>query len=100
MAGRVFRRAVRGAHVDLAAPGVNIWTAASISGARWKTGTSFAVPFVTAAVAILREKQPDLAAADVKKVLRRRAVDLGEPREDTVFGAGLLNIDGLCDAPF
>ena len=97
--GAVYRRAVQGPHVDLAAPGVNIWTAASISGARWKTGTSFAVPFVTAAVAMMRENQPDLAAGSVEDALRQRAVDLGEPGEDSVFGAGLLNIEGLCDDP-
>lgn len=98
--GAIYRRAVQGPHVDLAAPGVNIWTAASISGARWKTGTSFAVPFVTAAAAILRENQPDLPAESVEDTLRQQAVDLGEPGEDTVFGAGLLSIAGLCDDPF
>ncbi|MFA8384198.1 MAG: S8 family serine peptidase [Pelagibaca sp.] len=97
--GAIYRRAVQGPHVDLAAPGVNIWTAASISGARWKTGTSFAVPFVTAAAAILRENQPDLAAESVEDALRQRALDLGEPGEDSVFGAGLLSIAGLCDDP-
>ena len=95
--GNAYRRAVRGAHVDLAAPGVNIWTAASISGARWKTGTSFAVPFVTAAAAILRESRPDLDALGVAEALRQRASDLGAPGPDMVFGAGLVNIRGLCD---
>ena len=32
--GQVYRRANRGDHIDLAAPGVNLWTAASISGVR------------------------------------------------------------------
>ena len=95
----VYRRAVRGPHVDLAAPGVNIWTAASISGARWKTGTSFAVPFVTAAAAMLREAQPNLTATEVGNALRARANDLGEPGPDETFGSGLLNIEGLCDEP-
>lgn len=95
--GAIYRRAGRGTHVDLAAPGVNVWTAASVSGARWKTGTSFAVPFVTAAVAMLRETRPDLSAAEVGTVLRERAGDLGAPGQDDIFGAGLLNIEGLCD---
>jgi subtilisin family serine protease len=82
--------------VDIAAPGVDIWTAASISGARWKTGTSFAVPFVTAAVAILREARPELTALDVGDALRRLATDLGDAGPDPVFGAGLLNIGSLC----
>lgn len=89
--GNVYRRAGRGEHIDLSAPGVNVWTAASISGARWKTGTSFAAPFVTAAAAILRENQPDLGADAIREELRQRATDLGEPGRDDVFGAGLLN---------
>ncbi|WP_265502474.1 S8 family serine peptidase [Paracoccus beibuensis] len=95
---RVYRRAVRGPHVELAAPGVNVWTAASVSGARWKTGTSFAAPFVTAAAAILRENRPNLPAAEVKRVLREKAADLGAPDHDPVYGAGLLSIAELCDA--
>jgi subtilisin family serine protease len=94
--GAVYRRAVRGPHVDLAAPGVNVWTAASISGARWKTGTSFATPFVSAAAAILREARPELTALEVGEELRRLATDLGDPGPDPVYGAGLLNIGALC----
>lgn len=92
----VYRRAVRGPHVDLAAPGVDVWTAASISGARPKTGTSFAVPFVSAAAAMLRETRPDLDAAAIEGELRRLARDAGDPGPDPIFGAGLVSINGLC----
>ncbi|MGC9419609.1 MAG: S8 family serine peptidase [Rhodovulum sp.] len=98
--GEVYRRAVQGPHLDLAAPGVAVWTAASIRGARWKTGTSFAVPFATAAAAILRETRPALNAAQVQQELRRKARDLGEPGPDPVFGAGLLSLGPLCDDAF
>ncbi len=94
--GQVYRRAIRGPHVDIAAPGVNVWTAASISGARHKTGTSFAVPFVTAAAAMLREARPDLPASEVAAELQRLAVDIGEAGPDVIYGAGLLNIGTLC----
>jgi len=93
----VYRRAIRGAHVDLAAPGVAVWTAASISGARWKTGTSYAVPFVSAAAAILREERPELTAPEVGAELLRLAIDLGDPGRDPVFGAGLLDLGSLCE---
>ena len=85
----VYRRAVQGPHVDVAAPGVSVWTAASVSGARTKTGTSFAVPFVTAAAGLLRLENPDLAAPEIAALLRARATDLGAPGPDPVFGAGL-----------
>ena len=58
--GTIYRRAIRGAHVDLAAQGVEVWTAASVKGARWKTGTSFAAPYVTAAVALWLQHDPML----------------------------------------
>jgi len=96
----VYRRAVTGAHVDIAAPGVDVWTAASVSGARTKTGTSFAVPFVTAATAILRQSQPDLAAVDVRDALRSRAEDIGDPGPDSVYGAGLVQLDPVCQGEF
>jgi subtilisin family serine protease len=90
---------VQGAHVDLAAPGVEVWTAASVSGARWKTGTSFAVPFVSAAAALLRAERPDLGAPQVAEELLLRALDLGDPGRDDVFGAGLVGLDALCGGP-
>jgi subtilisin family serine protease len=94
--GAIYRRAVRGPHLDLAAPGVNIWVAASISGARHKTGTSFAVPFVSAAAAHLRSLRPDLKASEVEEVLRSLAEDLGDPGPDEIFGAGRLSLDVPC----
>jgi len=93
---RLFRRAQRGPHVELAAPGVDVWTAASVSGLRQKTGTSFAVPFVTAALAQARADAPGLSAHDVRRTLGVRARDLGEPGQDPLFGQGLLSARGLC----
>ena len=95
----VYRRAIRGEHVDLAAPGVAVWTAASISGARWKTGTSYAVPFVTAAAAILREARPALTAPEIGPELARLATDIGDPGPDRIYGAGLLGLGTLCGDP-
>lgn len=92
---RPYRRAGRGEHIDFAAPGVDVWTAASVSGARPRTGTSFAAPFVTAAIAHLRAGSPDLKRAEVKQALTAAVEDLGEPGRDPVFGWGLLRLDRL-----
>lgn len=94
--GVLYRNAVRGAHVDLAAPGVEVWTAASLKGARWKTGTSFAAPFVTAAAALLLSADPSMRAETVAAALRIQARDLGDPGVDPSFGAGLVRLDRLC----
>ena len=54
----VYRRATQGAYVDLAAPGVNIWTASLKGSGALKTGTSDAVPFVSAATSLLLASNP------------------------------------------
>lgn len=94
--GQIYRRAQRGPHLDLAAPGVEVWSATSISGFRPKTGTSFAVPFATAAAAILMSRDPSATPAGVAEALRAQVRDLGAPGPDVVFGAGLLALDQLC----
>ena len=94
--GGVYRRAGRGPHVDLAAPGVEVWTAASISGARAKTGTSFAAPFVTAVAALILQENPALTPAEVAGLLAASARDLGEPGRDEVYGDGLVSAAGSC----
>lgn len=91
---RVYRRANRGDYIDLAAPGVGVWAAASLKGTRQKTGTSFAAPFVAAAAA-LAKSQPGRNQA-VGKLLASQAEDLGDPGKDQVFGWGLLNVRDLC----
>lgn len=94
--GRVWRGAQRGAHLDLAAPGVDLLLATSIQGARPQTGTSFAVPFVTAAAALIAGRPDAPAPQVVAEALRAAARDAGAAGPDPVFGAGLLDATGLC----
>jgi hypothetical protein len=97
--GTVYRRAGQGAHVDLAAPGVEVWTAASVRGARPKTGTSFAAPFVSAAAAAVLAAEPDLTLAEVEARLTSTARDLGDPGQDPVYGHGLVQAVPACSQP-
>jgi subtilisin family serine protease len=97
--GTAYRRAGRGPHVDLAAQGVEVWTAASIEGARWKTGTSFAAPFVTAAASLWLQHDPMLSPDAVRARLIRRAADLGPEGRDDIYGHGLLDLGGTCPGP-
>lgn len=92
--GRGYRRAIRGPHVDIAAPGVDILVA---SGGRvtLSSGTSLAAPFVTAVVA----SDPALSGLGVDALraeLAKRATDLGAVGRDPVFGAGLLRARPGC----
>ncbi|OWU78058.1 peptidase S8 [Marinibacterium profundimaris] len=84
---RIYRRAVRGPHVDAAAPGVDIYV--DEGGGHFVSGTSMAVPFVTARIAA----DPGLYTAPTAMIRRRlqdSAQDLGPPGRDTVYGAGLV----------
>lgn len=91
-----YRRAARGSHIDLAAPGVDVWIAASQKGERPRSGTSFAAPFVTAAIALARKAEGDGAKTAALSRLTDSAEDLGQPGHDDIFGWGLLNPAGLC----
>jgi subtilisin family serine protease len=82
--------------VDLAAPGVNLTVATSIRGARAQSGTSFAVPFVTAAAAVLLSREPDLDGPGVAARLAALARDQGAPGRDPLYGAGVLDVTTLC----
>lgn len=92
---QAYRRANRGDYIDLAAPGVGVWAAASIKGTRPQTGTSFAAPFVTAAAALAKAQA--LESETVETILARHAEDLGAPGKDPVFGWGLLNVAAICN---
>lgn len=96
--GRVFAQAQRGDHLDLAAPGVNLLAATSVRGSRGKSGTSFAVPFVTAAAAVLlsRPADPPPSGLSVRATLQAMARDLGAVGKDPIFGAGLLAAGAIC----
>lgn len=92
---RIYHRASRGDHVDLAAPGVNIPTLAANGEHRFRSGTSFAAPFVTAAAAVAqqqRRRQP----AQLQKLFAAHAEDLGQPGRDPVYGDGLIQMSRLC----
>ncbi len=93
----IFRRATRGAHVDVAAPGVEVVVAGQ-KGTTRKTGTSFAAPFVAASLAILRDADPQKPLPALYDEITRRTRDLGKPGRDPVFGWGLLDASGLCNA--
>ncbi|SDG37324.1 S8 family serine peptidase [Pelagibacterium luteolum] len=97
--GTVYRQAVTGEHIRFAAPGVGLWTAASVSGGRLRSGTSYAAPFVTAALAVARLENPDLPIEETVTLLADRAVDLGDAGWDGVYGWGLVDASTLCLLP-
>jgi subtilisin family serine protease len=94
--GRAYGGGNRGAHVDFAAPGVEVWAAGPDRGGAYWTGTSFAAPFVAAAAAWAIHDGAARDAAGVERALRAGAVDLGAPGRDPVFGWGLATVTPAC----
>jgi hypothetical protein len=97
-AGKLYRRANRGDYVDFAAPGVDLGTAAATQtrrASRGQSGTSYAAPFVTAALAVALSRE-GAQAKTVEASLRTSAKDLGEPGRDREFGWGLVTLAQPC----
>jgi len=95
----VYRRATQGRYVDLSAPGVNVWTASAQGSGAVRTGTSYAVPFVSAAAGLLLAANPELDTKVVQSRLEEHTRDLGKPGWDPTFGFGLIHMAGLCAPP-
>jgi hypothetical protein len=57
----------------------------------WFSGTSAATPHMAGAIALLKEKTP-YSLEQVIIILEGRAVDLGDPGKDNIYGAGSLKL--------
>jgi Subtilase family len=91
-----YRYANRGSYIDISAPGVAIWTALPGAQGGYHSGTSFATPYVTAALAAI---YPRLTAKTQAAALQQISFkDLGAPGPDPIYGQGLLIAPTTCDA--
>jgi subtilisin family serine protease len=86
---RIMKNASQGQYIDVAAPGVDIWAARAEGGGKYYSGTSFAAPFVSAMVAVL--KQTVASREDPAESLISHTRDLGEAGIDPVYGNGLVH---------
>lgn len=72
----------------ITAPGTNI-----NSGETTASGTSFAAPIVSAAVAVIKEAFPYMSSPEITELLFTTARDLGEPGIDNIYGHGMLDLE-------
>jgi hypothetical protein len=93
--GRVYRRAVRGQHVDFAAPGVAVAAASPAGPDSAVSGTSFAAPYVAAALALRHTALDPLSAQRAVADLARESADLGDPGQDPVYGFGAVPLRAM-----
>ncbi len=102
---QVFRRAVRGEHLSLSAPGVDVnvadtTQAGNLSATAQRSGTSYAAPFVSAAAALLQANGVGRGGAKaVHQQLIQTSLDLGPSGFDPMFGHGLLQMGRVCKLP-
>ncbi|MES9965121.1 MAG: S8 family serine peptidase [Candidatus Sedimenticola sp. 20ELBAFRAG] len=87
--------AARGEYMDFSAPGVDLRVSSVNGRSLYRSGTSYATPFVTAVIAdaMLRYGRWDSALYDQ---LARQASDLGAASRDPVYGWGLIQSSGRC----
>ena len=82
-----------GPWVDLAAPGVSIFSTLRNNTYGNLTGTSMASPFVAGLAAILRGLPGNTSPDLIEQQLETTALDLGTPGRDDLFGYGLIQAD-------
>jgi len=105
--GASYAHANRGDYIDVAAPGVKVWTALPDRKEGAQSGTSFAAPFVTAAIAVAYKDSPLASRTteggrllDPKGIMLTRLFaetrnsDLA--KRDPIYGLGVLRAPSRC----
>ena len=77
----------------LAAPGYDIESTANDNGYEYRSGTSVSAPYVSGAIALLRQAFPSLSPEEIVALLLHTATDLGEEGVDDVYGHGIINLE-------
>jgi hypothetical protein len=93
--GKIYDNAVHGAHIDFAAPGVDVFVPVGGTG-EYVTGTSVAAPYVTARIAADPRALSAKTAGETMKALVESSADLGAPGRDAVYGYGLPKLKDGC----
>jgi subtilisin family serine protease len=88
---QLFSAAVRGKHIAVAAPGVDLMLPGLDGTYRQISGTSFSAAEVSGTVALMLERQPNLDPDTVRRTLMSTARDLGPRGIDPMYGAGLVD---------
>lgn len=80
-----------GPSVDIAAPGVGVYTTTNGGGYGAWSGTSAATPVTAGVAALIIAANPALKPADVDKILQSTALDLGTAGKDDYYGHGRVD---------
>jgi hypothetical protein len=94
----VFHDANQGSYIAFAAPGVRVWIPGGGSFGQYLTGTSFAVPFVTAAATLALKQDKDSSPDELSQQMAAHSRHLGAPGRNPVYGYGLIAAGSTCRA--
>jgi thermitase len=89
-----------GPHIDLSAPGWNIFSTTTGSTYEYDTGTSYSAPIVAGVAACLLSINPALTTEQLTEILQSSAVDLGAPGWDPFYGWGRLDFARAAEMAF
>ncbi|MFP3984790.1 MAG: S8 family serine peptidase [Candidatus Bathyarchaeia archaeon] len=87
-----------GPTVELAAPGVSIYSTWKDNNYATISGTSMACPHVSGVAALIRYKNSSLTNKEVRSILQNTATDLGDEGRDNLYGYGLVNASAAISA--
>ncbi|VVB91167.1 Tk-subtilisin [uncultured archaeon] len=81
-----------GAKIELAAPGVGIYSTWLNGGYANESGTSMAAPFVSGTAALIKSKNLSVTQQEIRNTLDYNAIDLGDIGRDKIYGFGLVQV--------
>jgi thermitase len=85
--------------VELAAPGVDVFSTYLNNDYEKLSGTSMACPHVSGLAALVMSAYPNMTADFVRLLLRYTADDLGAPSFDPYYGYGRINARNALNSP-
>ncbi|MEH6908493.1 S8 family serine peptidase [Neobacillus drentensis] len=80
-----------GNYIDLAAPGLSIYSTINGNSYDYMSGTSMAAPVVAGVAALVLSKNPFLSPSQVESILTRSTTDLGNRGWDSFYGYGRID---------
>jgi len=89
-----------GSHLELTAPGQNIYSTLPGNSYEAWNGTSMASPHAAGLAGLLLSKDPTLTSQQIRQLMATTAQDLGSSGRDTYFGYGRINaLSALTQTP-
>lgn len=86
----------RNDQVELAAPGVGVYSTYKNGTYAYMSGTSMATPHVAAAAALVWSADPAKTNQQIRSAFQQTALDLGAPGRDNEYGYGLVKAKCAC----